>query len=92
MNFPYNYREAFEEAVRRGLVRADEFPSVTCLVDRDSDTVRTSIRYYVDGRFIFETVRSELHDDVAVRFAEPPRTEHRPNSRLAAHEARWLNA
>lgn len=94
MNLLYqpNYRGAFEEAVRRGLARLDEFPKLECRVDRDEIGRCTYHRHYVDGRFIFELDYDMFSNDVRVTFAEPARTEHRPNSRLAAHEARWHNA
>jgi len=89
MNFPNqpNYRGAFEEAVRRGLARLDEFSKLECRVDLDN--IDRCHRHYVDGRFIFELSYDMFSDDVRVIFAEPARAPHRPNSRLAAHEARW---
>ena len=91
MNLPYhtNYRSAFEEAVRRGLCRLDDFIKLEHRIDRDEIGRCTYQRHYVDGRFIFELNFDRLSDDVEVKFAEPARTQHKPNSRLAAHEARW---
>jgi hypothetical protein len=93
MNLPYltNYRIAFEEAVRRGLVRAEDLIRLECRIDRDEIGRCTYERYYVDGQFIFELNFDMLSDDVEVKFAEPARTRHKPNSRLAAHDARWFN-
>ncbi len=84
-----NDRIAFEEAARRGLCRLDDFIKLECRVDRDPIGRCTHERYYIDGRFIFELNFDMLSDDVEVKFAEPARTPHKPNSRLAAHEARW---
>ena len=94
MNYPqhFNYRSAFEEAVHRGLVRSEDCSKLECRVDRDEIGRCTYHRHYVDGRFIFELNYDMFSDDVAVKYAEPSRAPHRPNSRLAAHEARWLNS
>jgi len=92
MNFPSNYREAFEEAVRRGLCRPEDAVRVECRFHRDEIAAQSYRRHYLDGRFLFELVDSPFSDGAEVRFAEPARTPHRPNSRLAAHEARWHNA